>query len=602
MINISVLNSNLECVAIIDRYKSFIWTERYYEPGEFELCLPVTSKYAQDIQKDMFLTIKTSKRAMVVESIKIESDNEDGNYYLISGRSLESILDRRIVWKQTVVDGKIQDAIHRLIDEAFIGAETWEGSTYKFDPRRRISNFVFANNSAIDVSYVEKAQYMGDSILDIVTKVCKAYHVGFKIELVNNYFVFTMIKGKDRTHDQNDNNYVVFSPSLDNLLSSNYLESIKNYKNVLRIAGEGEGATQTFITHYIEFDDVNASEMVGFKRREIYVDCHDVSSVTSGNVTMDVQQYTNTLVQKGVEKLVDLVPETAFEGEIDATIQYEYGNDTNGYNIGDICEINNEYGISDNVRVTEVVRTWEADGYTCIPTLESISKEKDPTASGSGSSTTETIIETIESVYLDDDSDCLLKVKWKDPYGSSEEASIAYLTHENVRMDTQLMSIWYEPFVDNIGQYGEGNIDLYDRPIYHNPDGTISTVESVSFEDNGEWVLCTTIIFDEHGDPAKLTEQQAYDYYYNTGEYLGKFETFDECEVYAVRLHEQQEWYYAEEAGSEQFWYGKWNVKIRKSNTSVLDKNEETTVVYQSGMTFSWVYYNEVDYEASYTT
>ena len=246
-----------------------------------------------------------------------------------------------------------------------------------------------------------------------------------------------MYAGVDRSYKQTFNSYVVFSPTHDNLLNSNYLESIKNYKNVLRIAGEGEGATQTFITHYLEFDDDRASEKTGLARREIYVDCHDVSSVTSGSTVMDVQQYTNTLVQKGVEKLAELVPETAFEGEIDATIMYRYHDD---FEVGDICEIRNEYGMNDAVRITEVVQTWEADGYTCIPTLESLTNEQGDTSSGSSTQTT--ITETVEttSTALDTSG---LKVCWKDIYGSSEDATVTYLSHSDVKMTTQLMSIKY---------------------------------------------------------------------------------------------------------------------------------------------------------------
>jgi len=43
MIEISVLNSSLERIAIIDYYSSFIWTDRYNDAGEFELCLPITA-------------------------------------------------------------------------------------------------------------------------------------------------------------------------------------------------------------------------------------------------------------------------------------------------------------------------------------------------------------------------------------------------------------------------------------------------------------------------------------------------------------------------------------------------------------------------------
>ena len=462
MIEITVLNSDLEPIGVLDKYSSFIWTDRYNDAGEFELCLPITAKYAQSIKKDMYLRIPNSNRTMVVESIKIETDNEEGNTLNITGRSIESILDRRIVWSQTNVNGSVQNAIHSIINDAFISPK---------DLRRRIDNFVFhvsTDSKVTSVNYAKAAQYMGDSIFDVVKKVCQAYHLGFKMEFVDGNFVFSLYAGADRSYNQTDNSYVVFSPGHDNLLNSNYLESIKNYKNVLRIAGEGEGATQTFITHYLEFDDDHASEKIGLSRREIYVDCHDVSSVTSSNTVMDVQQYTNTLVQKGVEKMVDLVPETAFEGEIDATIMYKYGID---YEVGDICEIRNEYGMNDAVRITEVVQTWEADGYTCIPTLESLSNEQGDTSSGSSAQTT--VKETVETTSTTLDT-AGLKVCWKDIYGSSEDANVTYFSHSDVKMTTQLMSLKYYATTntwritilkDNTSVYNkiDGTTVVYDR-------------------------------------------------------------------------------------------------------------------------------------------
>ena len=436
MIEISVLDSNMECVAVIDSYLSFIWTDRYNEAGEFELELPIASKASKYIKKDFYLRIPTSNRLMIVESIKILTDAEDGNSYSVTGRSLESILDRRIVWKQTNVNGSIQNAIKKLIDDAII---------QPVDSRRRINGFVFnvsSDPSVTSLSYSDVAQYMGDSIYDVVKKVTQAYHIGFKIEFQNGQLEFALYNGKDRSYDQNVNSYVVFSPSHDNLINSKYLESLKNYKNVLRIAGEGEGATQTFITHYLEFDDDHASEKIGLERREIYVDCSDVSSITDSNTVMDVEQYSNVLVQKGVEKMVELVPETAFEGEIDTTIMFKYHDD---FEVGDICEIRNEYGMNDQVRITEVVQTWEVDGYSCVPTLESMSNEEGDTSSGS--SPTTIIKEYVETTSTSLDT-AGLRVQWQDKWGSSEDASITYLSHSDVKMSTQLMSIKYYASTD----------------------------------------------------------------------------------------------------------------------------------------------------------
>ena len=111
---------------------------------------------------------------------------------------------------------------------------------------------------------------------------------------------------------------------------------------------------------------------------------------------------------------------------------------------------------------------------------------------------------------------------------------------EQQRMQRQVQ----RPMSISLGQYGEGNIDLYNRPQYIQPDGSISTVNSISFgTDEGE-TLVPTIDYDEYGQPRQLTDDEAIDRYYRTGEYLGKFKTVDEANRYADWLHRQQEAYY----------------------------------------------------------
>ena len=92
-----------------------------------------------------------------------------------------------------------------------------------------------------------------------------------------------------------------------------------------------------------------------------------------------------------------------------------------------------------------------------------------------------------------------------------------------------------------IGRWGEGNIDLYDRPIYRNEDGSISTVDSMSFNENGKEVLIPTIARDAQGNAVRLSEEQAIRRYQITGEHLGKFDSVAEANDYAERLHKEQE-------------------------------------------------------------
>ena len=93
---------------------------------------------------------------------------------------------------------------------------------------------------------------------------------------------------------------------------------------------------------------------------------------------------------------------------------------------------------------------------------------------------------------------------------------------------------------NSLGRYGLGNIDLYARPQVKNPDGSISTVRSMSFNDGLKEIVIPTV----SDDGRIMTDNEAIDNYYKTGKYLGKFNTVDEATKYAQQLHNEQDRYY----------------------------------------------------------
>lgn len=97
---------------------------------------------------------------------------------------------------------------------------------------------------------------------------------------------------------------------------------------------------------------------------------------------------------------------------------------------------------------------------------------------------------------------------------------------------------------NSLGQYGQGNIDLFNRPQYKQEDGSTSTVNSMSFGEDGQEILIPTIAYDNNGRAIQLSEDEAIDRYHRTGEYLGKFNNTKDAEDYAKALHNQQEAYY----------------------------------------------------------
>ena len=103
-----------------------------------------------------------------------------------------------------------------------------------------------------------------------------------------------------------------------------------------------------------------------------------------------------------------------------------------------------------------------------------------------------------------------------------------------------------------IGRFGEGNIDLHKRPIYKNEDGSISTVDSVTYEIDGKYVVLPTIVRDENGKAKRLTEdEEIVNHYIKTGEYLGKFASLEEANGYANKLHYAQAYRYSDSTSTD---------------------------------------------------
>lgn len=264
-----ILDKNLQVTAILDTYNSLIWTDRFQEAGDFEIYRPMDQFAMEFIKKDHYLWRKDSEHVMIIEKIVIDSNSEDGDYATISGRSLESILNRRIVWGLKTLTGGFQEGIKVLLEENIISPSK---------PERKIDNFIFELSTDPRItSLAIDTQYTGDNLYDVVTALCKERGIGFKVTLNSeNKFVFKLYAGEDRSYGQFANPYVLFSPKFDNIINSNYTEDKASLKNVTLVGGEGEGSSRRYTA---------VGNVSGLDRRELFTDARDISSDVNEDIT-----------------------------------------------------------------------------------------------------------------------------------------------------------------------------------------------------------------------------------------------------------------------------------------------------------------------------
>lgn len=348
-----VLNKEFERIQVIDTFESLIWTDRYYSYGDFELYTPMNVELLQYLQIGYYLYLRESEHMMIIMHIQTTTDLDDGDHLIVRGRSLESILERRIIknnWQKTTFeDVSIVEIIEKLVNEAFI--ET--------DEERKIPNLSlkkFEEQKFLDIKI--STEYEHDRIYDVVQKLCEDNKLGFKITCTDDYeFIFELYSGVDRSYAQTDNTYVVFSPQFDNIITSEYNDDTTEMRNVAYCVGKDEKNRKVIVVG----DDT------GIDRRELYVDVSDVGNADA--------KATDKLTEKGNEGLKTNKRVKEFDGEVDATSTFVYGVD---FQMGDIVQVTDAYGLQGATYVTEMIFSQDDEGIKVYPKFTFVDEDDRP--------------------------------------------------------------------------------------------------------------------------------------------------------------------------------------------------------------------------------
>lgn len=370
--NIFVLNKNFESILLVEMIQSLIWNDKFNEAGDFELYISAKAYDMSYFQIGYYVITTLSDRTMVIEKAVCETGDEDGDFITISGRSLESVLSRRVILKQTDITGSLQDGIEKLFNENVVSPE---------DPKRKISEFIFKKSSDKRITDLttETVYEGGENLYDCIHDLVTTNKVGMRvIRDVNNKFIFELYMGVDRSYAQSDVPWVVFAPEFENLVTSEYVEDTTNYKNQIIVVGSYDEPPE-------EGGDIGSSEIKkpkeirveignhsGLDRYEHYEDARDITSriinETDDPMAEDEylteEEFRKLLVERGNKSLEEHKKDITFDAEVDYTQNFIMNRD---YFLGDILQVKNGYGMTSSLRVNEYIISIDSSGESHYP-------------------------------------------------------------------------------------------------------------------------------------------------------------------------------------------------------------------------------------------
>lgn len=370
------MDSNFQPHSMVERYESLIWTERYLPSGDFVLVTPRIQETLQLMPLESTVTIRESTVPMVVESHKIQKPTRGVPKLEVRGRSCETWLDRRVAMILALDDSYTEipaqylaaksasDAAYKAIRAAIGDVERFQGLGSVLSAIAPVGSaldaFLRADTSPI-VNLPLPADYVAltddwtnyeiprDNLYRVVLDLISQNHHGIKavrpVTPGDTQIDIEIYNGADLTET------VVFDARFDQFDDATYLFSKQGSVNIAYIFGP------TASERIRKNDDGVTPEVAGLDRRVMMVD----ESSNEGLTSHDLRR------SRALVELYNYNVTALFDGQTSDRIASGFNSD---YFLGDILKLVGEFGLSENVRVAEFIRSEEPSGERSYPAFE----------------------------------------------------------------------------------------------------------------------------------------------------------------------------------------------------------------------------------------
>lgn len=320
-----VLDTSLQRVGLVDSYISIMWCKRYYELGAIDLEIDATKANIDLLQMGRFIIREDDDTVYRIEAMEIVTQDNNENVLHVGGIDSRKLLYQRIVAEPFKFDGRLDDYVARMVREN-VTSPTIEA--------RLISNLDYIPNPNIANTVSDDTQ--NANLGEKITEICKTNRIGWRMLIEGGRFRLELYRGVDMT------DRITLSIENETLSSTKHVIDNTDMKNTVMVDGNNV---------------IWMGEATGIDRRETYM---NVSTSGSTLEQMAERRY------QGMTELAKYPEKISFDGEIVPEVS-RYKKE---YSLGDIVLVLNEFGMSVKARITEIIETWDKDGYTIEPVLD----------------------------------------------------------------------------------------------------------------------------------------------------------------------------------------------------------------------------------------
>ena len=302
---------NFELIDMIYSYESFEHTRKFADCGEFSLKLNNFNDINILSPNNIILV---DNIAYIIENVHRYKNANKTIETEITGRSLKSILDRRVITNFTLnTNATYEQQIYKLIQDNYINP---------INNHRKVDFIKNANFKNINLRPNQEVIFENKYLLDLIIEICKLCDLGFDMKYLpeEKQIIFEVLEGKDLTND------VVFSEQFNNITDLEIYNQIKDYKNIcyykdnenISVIGTGIGLDRR--EHIASGDISEAIKQLEDRKEALSIECSVLSNEqfkykidwNLGDIVLIEDKGLNIFIEKRIIEIKETINESHY--------------------------------------------------------------------------------------------------------------------------------------------------------------------------------------------------------------------------------------------------------------------------------------------------